>query len=720
MKKVININFQGRVIPIEEEAYAELKKYVESLQRHFANEEGKEEIINDIENRIAELFSEKLKNAEEPLITEESVAAIIGSIGRPEEFDGDSVEFSSTTSSNKTSNRTNNSFEPRGSLFRNEHDKMLGGVCSGLGSYLRIDTTIVRVIFALFTLGAFGTGLLIYIILWAVLPTKVMENKLTRRLYRDADRRVLAGVCSGIANYFNIAVWIPRLIFLLPVIMGIFKSVSHLFFIPIVSFSGTLTLTYLILWAVIPKAITASEKMEMKGEKVDLESIKNKVQDELQGVKNNFSENASKWKNDFSQRAGDMKNEAKEAAQRFSGETGPAIRRTGSRFGKFILTLIKVFFFFILSFIAFVLLMTSFGLIAAGTVVMPLRNFMPDGNWIQVYAWGTLILFLLVPVVAMILWLVRVISGVKRRNHYIAYTLGTLWTLGWVSVILLAASITKQFKRSGQIRNEVTAVQPSNGRMLVEFKDAEGRYYPMDLNFNFGDNDDDIDSEGTIRLSAAEDSLLIGNISIRLAKSIDSNFHVSTIKRARASSSKDAEEIAEQISFPVSQVDSILNVPLSFPISTKTKFGNQHVRLEIEVPVGKEIFISNRVNNYMSYSIRTNKDGLTIDWDEYGDGNYLWSPGIWYVMTERGLEKKFKDQEVDQEVPKKRNKKTKSEDDNDELKMKIEKELEEHTSISRKMEYNGESNSEAASSNSSAYQAGRILFSALSLLRIGR
>ena len=720
MKKVININFQGRVIPIEEEAYAELKKYVESLQRHFANEEGKEEIINDIENRIAELFSEKLKNAEEPLITEESVAAIIGSIGRPEEFDGDSVEFSSTTSSNKTSNRTNNSFEPRGSLFRNEHDKMLGGVCSGLGSYLRIDTTIVRVIFALFTLGAFGTGLLIYIILWAVLPTKVMENKLTRRLYRDADRRVLAGVCSGIANYFNIAVWIPRLIFLLPVIMGIFKSVSHLFFIPIVSFSGTLTLTYLILWAVIPKAITASEKMEMKGEKVDLESIKNKVQDELQGVKNNFSENASKWKNDFSQRAGDMKNEAKEAAQRFSGETGPAIRRTGSRFGKFILTLIKVFFFFILSFIAFVLLMTSFGLIAAGTVVMPLRNFMPDGNWIQVYAWGTLILFLLVPVVAMILWLVRVISGVKRRNHYIAYTLGTLWTLGWVSVILLAASITKQFKRSGQIRNEVTAVQPSNGRMLVEFKDAEGRYYPMDLNFNFGDNDDDIDSEGTIRLSAAEDSLLIGNISIRLAKSIDSNFHVSTIKRARASSSKDAEEIAEQISFPVSQVDSILNVPLSFPISTKTKFRNQHVRLEIEVPVGKEIFISNRVNNYMSYSIRTNKDGLTIDWDEYGDGNYLWSPGIWYVMTERGLEKKFKDQEVDQEVPKKRNKKTKSEDDNDELKMKIEKELEEHTSISRKMEYNGESNSEAASSNSSAYQAGRILFSALSLLRIGR
>lgn len=57
MKKVININFQGRVIPIEEDAYENLKKYVESLRQYFANEEGKEEIINDIENRIAELFS---------------------------------------------------------------------------------------------------------------------------------------------------------------------------------------------------------------------------------------------------------------------------------------------------------------------------------------------------------------------------------------------------------------------------------------------------------------------------------------------------------------------------------------------------------------------------------------------------------------------------------------------------------------------------------------
>jgi phage shock protein PspC (stress-responsive transcriptional regulator) len=718
MKKVININFQGRVIPIEEEAYEELKRYIESLRNHFANEEGREEIINDIENRIAELFTEKMKNSSEPLITEAAVAAIIASIGRPEEFDGDTVDAGSASSSNESSYKTENTTTSRGSLFRNDHDKMLGGVCSGLSAYLRIDTTIVRVIFALFALGAFGTGLLIYIILWAVLPTKAVENKISRRLFRDADQRVIAGVCSGIANYFNIAVWIPRLIFVLPVLLGIFKSVSYLFFIPVVSVSGTLTLTYLILWAVVPKAITASEKMEMKGEKVDLESIKNKVQDELQGVKKNFSENADKWKNDLSQRAGEMKNEAGDVARRFAGEAGPAIKNTGSRFGRFILTLVKVFFFLILSIIAFALLMASFGLIAAGAVVMPLRNFMPDGNWIQVYAWGTLILFMLVPVISLILWLVRVISGTKKRNHYVAYTLGTLWTLGWVSVVLLFASITKQFKRSGQLRDEVGIVQPSKGRMIVEFKDPEGKYYPLELGLTF-DDDDLEESEGIVRLSASEDSLLIGNISVRLAKSIDSNFHVSTIKRARASSSRDAEEIAEKITFSVNQVDSILSVPLSFPITTKTKFRNQHVRLEIEVPVGKEIFISNRVNSLMSYSLRTNKDGLTIDWDEYDDDNYLWSPGRWYIMTERGLEKKYKDQGDDDE-PTRRKKWKKNQNENEPLEMKIEKELEEHTITSKRSEEHIDQDVESDDVNRNNFQAGRILFSALSLLRVGR
>ena len=92
MKKVININFQGRVIPIEESAYEELKNYTDSLRRYFAREEGRDEIINDIENRIAELFTERLKKNTEGCITDNDVNEIIASIGRPEDFDGEGEE----------------------------------------------------------------------------------------------------------------------------------------------------------------------------------------------------------------------------------------------------------------------------------------------------------------------------------------------------------------------------------------------------------------------------------------------------------------------------------------------------------------------------------------------------------------------------------------------------------------------------------------------------
>ena len=80
MKKVININFQGRVIPIEETAYEILKRYIESLRQFFANEEGRDEIINDIESRIGELFSELLKKGQ-PCITDADVKVLCRVLG---------------------------------------------------------------------------------------------------------------------------------------------------------------------------------------------------------------------------------------------------------------------------------------------------------------------------------------------------------------------------------------------------------------------------------------------------------------------------------------------------------------------------------------------------------------------------------------------------------------------------------------------------------------
>jgi phage shock protein PspC (stress-responsive transcriptional regulator) len=739
MNKVININFQGRVIPIEEPAYEELKKYVESLRNHFANEEGREEIINDIENRIAELFSEKLKAGQSTFISEEHVAAIIASIGRPEQFDDVTIEdnysstasssqpsagkFNSSTSSTTSTSSTASTNSPRGSLYRNSNEKILGGVCSGLGAYLRIDTTIVRVLFAMLAVGSFGFGLVFYIVLWAILPERYMNHTaVTRKLYRDADQKVFGGVASGIAQYFNIAVWIPRLIFALPFIFGAFESMFHW-----VHFRGAITLPfgtwlliYLILWIVVPKAVTASEKMEMKGEKVDLESIKNKVQDEMQGVKKNFTDNASKWKQDLSNKASEFGQEAKETASRFAGEAGPAVKRSGNSFGRFIVGLFKVIIFSFLGVIAIAMIAGLIGLFAGFNMLMPLKDFAVNSSQIQGYAWSTLIFFIAVPVVALVQWLVRRIAGYKTKSPYIALTFGILWALGWVSAVMLVATVSKEFKRAGQVKTEISIAQPSAGKLKVEFKDAEGNYYPMDLNWDR--NDDEERSSSDLMLSANEDSLLIKNIRIKLEKSRDDSFHVTLIKRARATSPRNAETIAEKIAYSMDQADSVLTLPIAFPITTGTKFRNQQVIVKIEVPVGKEIYVDGKANNLNWYSVRGGPNGLSINIDDDYDDDNIWTSGVWYIMRETGIEKKFKDDESDKgelmdkiqqmkEEIEKENKKI------EEMEMNIK---DGDTTINVKINTTAMADGDDEPATSTSSNPRRLFFGAMNLLKMGR
>jgi phage shock protein PspC (stress-responsive transcriptional regulator) len=156
MKKVININFQGRVIPIEETAYDTLQQYIESLRRFFATEEGRDEIINDIEGRIAELFAETLQKGS-VCITEANVATIINSMGRPEDFEAEEANVKSQLSGEgkTTGQERTHSYTSTGAkrLYRDENHKVLGGVCSGIANYFSIDPVIIRILFVLFLLA---------------------------------------------------------------------------------------------------------------------------------------------------------------------------------------------------------------------------------------------------------------------------------------------------------------------------------------------------------------------------------------------------------------------------------------------------------------------------------------------------------------------------------------------------------------------------------------
>src|ERR1700754_4258290 len=86
MKKIININLASRLIPIEDSAYEILRQYLDSLKRYFAREEGADEIVSDIESRIAEIFQDQLKKGAH-CITDEDVVAVKAAMGTPEQFE---------------------------------------------------------------------------------------------------------------------------------------------------------------------------------------------------------------------------------------------------------------------------------------------------------------------------------------------------------------------------------------------------------------------------------------------------------------------------------------------------------------------------------------------------------------------------------------------------------------------------------------------------------
>ena len=176
MKKNITINLCGRLFQIDEDAYELLQQYINSLRSSFGKQDGGDEIVDDIEARIAELFDELRQQGIEA-ITIEHVKEIITRIGKPEELAGEEGEKAQNNDHKYESFQTaaqgiyeNVRSRTAGKkLYRNPKDKMLAGVMSGLAVYTNTDPIIWRLLIVLFTL-CYGVGIFAYIILALIIP----------------------------------------------------------------------------------------------------------------------------------------------------------------------------------------------------------------------------------------------------------------------------------------------------------------------------------------------------------------------------------------------------------------------------------------------------------------------------------------------------------------------------------------------------------------------
>jgi phage shock protein PspC (stress-responsive transcriptional regulator) len=659
MKKVININFQGRVVPIEETAFEILKQYIDSLRRYFANEEGRDEIINDIESRIAELFSERLKKGA-TCITDEDVQSVMASMGRPEDFEaetgtngGSTANASTATGAGAGAGQQQSAnqqaqagpgptYATRGKLYRNADDKIIAGVCSGLANYFRIDPVIMRIIFVVLLFTG-GSGLLVYLILWVAVPSQSIQSNITKRLYRSADDKVIAGVCGGLAAYLNINTWVPRLIFALPFILGLLSGPFHWWwddftfsFIPRVvsgSLGSTLFISYIVLWIAVPVAVTAAEKLEMRGERVDLNSIRDTVKEDLES----FRSKAQNWGNEVKQSAQQFGSQARQYAQServktFTAEASATARNAGSGIAHIIGVLFKAFFLFIVGIIALALFGVLIAMLFGSVPLMSVKEFLLEGFWQNSLAWLTVVLFLAVPIISMITWLVRRIMGVRSKNHYLGYVFGTLWFIGIMSAALLTGSIIRSFKSRNFVEENVALTQPSTGKLFLDVttQNYNYRYYSNDWGFDW-------DNEWPL-FGADLDSIMLNMVRIDVVKSLDDNFHISKVRFSRGKDPIVARNIAEKINFPISQNDSIVYLPKGFSISKKERWRNQQVLLVLQVPVGKRFMLDKNVSRYDHFDVHYNHRG-SIDISDTWERTYWVEDGKEYIMTPDGPRK---------------------------------------------------------------------------------
>lgn len=164
MNKTVNINLAGTFFHIDEDAYGKLSRYLEAIKKSLSDPQGGDEIIRDIEARIAELFSEKLESNSH-VITLKEVDQVIKIMGQPEDYMVDEEIFEDAPPSSK--HRYSSSHKQ---LFRDVDNKFIGGVSSGLGNYLGIDAIWLRLLWVLLTVFSGGGFIVIYILFWILVP----------------------------------------------------------------------------------------------------------------------------------------------------------------------------------------------------------------------------------------------------------------------------------------------------------------------------------------------------------------------------------------------------------------------------------------------------------------------------------------------------------------------------------------------------------------------
>jgi phage shock protein PspC (stress-responsive transcriptional regulator) len=472
----------------------------------------------------------------------------------------------------------------------------------------------------------------VYLLLWIIVPSQSLTTKITKRFYRSSDEKVIAGVCGGLAAYFNVEVWIPRLVFALPFVLrlisgsfsfwedGIFWVGPKLIF---GSLGSTFLLAYLILWIAVPKATSAPQKLEMKGERVDLNSIRDTIQEDLGNVRMKAKAFGSEVK--------EMAQELGEKAQEIrKKEATPVIKTLFGGLWQVIRFFIKAFLVILGGVLALSLFVSLIALLIGWTVIFPYLYFIIGGIWRYISVIGVT-LVIGIPFLALLTWIIRRLMGIRSQRHYLGFIFGGLFVIGVILVGLSISSVGRGFRKQAGLQKTIPLSQPAQGKLLIQVKNNHYEWDPPWLKW---------DLEIPPPFSRVDpDTFLLRSITLFVQKSQDDSFRLTQWQLSQGATKAQAKQSAESIQYAVLSTDSLLLLPEGFQLSASQLFRDQKVRFFLQVPVGKKVQFDGAVRKKDWISIHVDEKGINVEGDDSGEDNpSYWDSDVDYIMTpDQGL-----------------------------------------------------------------------------------
>lgn len=530
------------VFTIDEDAFQKLSNYLDTIKSYFSRSEGRDEIMADIEARIAELL-QAMVNEGKTVVNVSDIQAVIETLGQPEDFLEDEEE---DYQDNKRT-RKQSSFKR---LYRDPDKYILGGVCEGLGHYFGLDPLWVRALFLIAFFG-FGTGLLLYIILWIIVPV----------------------------------------------------------------------------------ARTTAEKLEMRGEPVNVNNIGRSIEDEMSNMSNKFNEFRQSGKVDEYGRR--TQNAVESILQRIWKVLLVFFRFLGKAIG------VLLIFIGATSVIGFIISLFGAGAAATTLGAVSFENFhVADmnqfvfSNSTQLYI-GIIgfILLCVIPLLAIIYGGFAILMPVGKSAKSIGFGLLGAWLVGILLTSYTAFAIADQYSNEGTI-TEINDLEITRGDTLNITASKLSRIGEKQA-IRFND-----DYFGKI----TSDSIYMGNIDLKITRSINNQFALIVEKESRGATYSDAESNANNIVYDFHHDGSnVLKLDAFFKLHVERLWRAQEVYLELMVPSGSTIYLDPSVVEMLD-----DVDNVNNTYDQKMVGHY-------WTMTDRGLMspsffKQGEDEDEDKEI----------------------------------------------------------------------